>query len=70
LALLVLMAHAQQRLGGLQSQTSLGKWFVRPYLKKKKPITKKRADGVVQGIGPNFKPQYHKKDNVASVIMS
>jgi hypothetical protein len=26
----------------------------------KKPITK-RAGGVAQGIGPEFKPQYHKK---------
>jgi hypothetical protein len=25
-----------------------------------KPITKKKADGVAQGIGPVFKPQYHK----------
>jgi hypothetical protein len=31
---------------------------VRPYLKK--PFTKKRADGVAQGVGPEFKPQYHK----------
>jgi hypothetical protein len=33
---------------------------VRPYLKKKKKITK-RVGGVAQGIGPEFKPQYHKK---------
>jgi hypothetical protein len=26
----------------------------------KTPITK-RAGGVVQGVGPEFKPQYHKK---------
>jgi hypothetical protein len=26
----------------------------------KEPITK-RDDGVAQGIGPEFKPQYHKK---------
>jgi hypothetical protein len=26
------------------------------------PIThKKRADGVAQGVGPEFNPQYHKK---------
>jgi hypothetical protein len=27
----------------------------------KKPFTKKRADGVAQGVVPEFKPQYHKK---------
>jgi hypothetical protein len=26
-----------------------------------KPITKRRAGGVAQGIGPEFKPQCHKK---------
>jgi hypothetical protein len=26
----------------------------------KKPFTKKRAGGIVQGVGPEFKPQYHK----------
>jgi hypothetical protein len=33
---------------------------LRPYLEK--PFTKKkRAGAMVQGIGPEFKPQYHKK---------
>jgi hypothetical protein len=27
----------------------------------KKDITQKRAGGVAQGVGPEFKPQYHKK---------
>jgi hypothetical protein len=31
---------------------------VRPYLEK--ILHKKRADGVAQGEGPEFKPQYHK----------
>jgi hypothetical protein len=31
---------------------------MRSYLKK--PFTK-RAGGVAQGVGPEFKPQYHKK---------
>jgi hypothetical protein len=30
---------------------------MRPYLKKTQ--SQKRAGGVVQGIGPEFKPQYH-----------
>jgi hypothetical protein len=29
-----------------------------------KPITKRRAGGVAQGIGPEFKPQCHKKKNL------
>jgi hypothetical protein len=32
---------------------------LRPYLKK--PITKKRAGRVAQGVGPDFKSQYCKK---------
>jgi hypothetical protein len=31
---------------------------MRPYLEK--PTTKKRAGGVAQGVGPEFKPQYCK----------
>jgi hypothetical protein len=27
----------------------------------KKTLHKKRADGMAQGVGPEFKPQYHKK---------
>jgi hypothetical protein len=33
---------------------------VRPYLEKKKK-SQKRAGGMVQGVGPEFKLQYHKK---------
>jgi hypothetical protein len=32
---------------------------VRPYLEKNP--SQKRAGGVAQGAGPEFKPQYHKK---------
>jgi hypothetical protein len=35
-----------------------------PYLEKKKKQknpSQKRAGGVAQGVGPDFKPQYHKK---------
>jgi hypothetical protein len=32
---------------------------MKPYLKKKK--SQKRSGGVAQGVGPEFKPQYHKK---------
>jgi hypothetical protein len=47
------------RLGRLQFEASLGKYFKRPYLKK--PIIKNWAGGVAQGEGPEFefKPHYH-----------
>jgi hypothetical protein len=41
-------------------EASQGKWFVRPYLKKKKK-SQKRAGGMAQGVGPEFKPQLLKK---------
>jgi hypothetical protein len=34
---------------------------VRHYLKKKKKSSQKRAGGVAQGVGPEFKFQYQKK---------
>jgi hypothetical protein len=45
--------------GESQFKASLGKQFLRPYLEK--ILHKKRAGGVVQDIGPEFKPQYCKK---------
>jgi hypothetical protein len=36
---------------------------VRTYFEKKNPSQKKRASGVAQGVGPEFKPQYQKKNN-------
>jgi hypothetical protein len=45
------------------SKPALGKIvpeFLRPYLKNN-PSQKKRAGGVAQGVGPDFKPQYGKK---------
>jgi hypothetical protein len=44
---------------GLQFKASLGKLFTRPCLEK--PFTK-RAGRVDQGDGPEFKPDYHKKN--------
>jgi hypothetical protein len=35
--------------------------MVQETLSRKKSITKKRAGGVAQGVGPEFKPQYYKK---------
>jgi hypothetical protein len=57
----VLVAHAcnPSHSGGSQFEASLDKQFMRPYLKDKP--SHKRAGGVAQDIGPEFKPQYHKK---------
>jgi hypothetical protein len=38
-----------------------GKKFKRPYLKKNP--SQKRAGRVTQVVGPEFKPQHHKKRN-------
>jgi hypothetical protein len=35
------------------------KQFTKPYLKRNP--SRKRAGGVAQGVGPEFKPQYFKK---------
>jgi hypothetical protein len=40
-------------------EASPGKQFSRPYLRK--TLHKKRAGGVAQGVGPEFKFQYHRK---------
>jgi hypothetical protein len=40
----------------LQFEASLGKEFERPYLENK------RAGGMAQGVGPEFKPQNKKKN--------
>jgi hypothetical protein len=44
-----------------ENQDSKSAWekFARPFLEK--IHHKKRAGGVAQGVGPEFKPQYHKK---------
>jgi hypothetical protein len=44
---------------GSQFEASPGKQFLRPYLKK--TPSQKKAGGVAQGVGPQFKPQYCKK---------
>jgi hypothetical protein len=40
---------------------------VRAYLEKN-PLEKKRAGGVAQGVGPEFKPQYCKKKSKQTKI--
>jgi hypothetical protein len=42
----------------LPFEASPGKQFKRLYIKK--TPSHKRAGGVAQGVGPEFKPQYHK----------
>jgi hypothetical protein len=47
----------------LQFEANPGKLFKRPYFGgKKKTLHKKKAGGVAQGVGPEFKPQYQKKN--------
>jgi hypothetical protein len=60
----VLVAHAcNPSYSGVRDQEdhnlkpTSDKQFRRPYLKKKK--SQKRAGGVAQGVGPEFKPQHH-----------
>jgi hypothetical protein len=43
----------------LQFETIPGKQFTRPYLEN--THHKNRAGGVAQVVGPEFKPQHHKK---------
>jgi hypothetical protein len=45
----------------LQFKASLGKQFHRTLSQKNPSHTKKRAGGMAQGIGSEFKPQYGKK---------
>jgi hypothetical protein len=47
---------------------SLSKLCWRPYLEKNP--SQKRADGMVQGVGPEFKPQYQKKKKVMVLLLS
>jgi hypothetical protein len=53
----VILANQGAEIRGYRFKAILGKWFERPYLKK--THHKKRAGGVAQGMGPEFKPQYH-----------
>jgi hypothetical protein len=41
---------------------------MRPYLKNKNNSSQKRAGRVVQGIGPEFKPKYSKKENANTSV--
>jgi hypothetical protein len=49
----------RQRSGGSWFEASPGRQFTRPYLKKNP--SQKRAGGMAQGVGPEFKSQYQKK---------
>jgi hypothetical protein len=49
----------RQRSGGQQLKPALGKLSIRPYLEKH--TSQKSTGGAAQGVGPDFKPQYHEK---------
>jgi hypothetical protein len=40
---------------------------MKPYLKKNPSRTQKKAGGMAQGTGPEFKPQYRKKKKKAGL---
>jgi hypothetical protein len=61
----VILATQEAEIRRITVQSQLGKWFVKPYLEKKHH--KKRAGGVAQGIGPEFKPQYHKTNKQTNI---
>jgi hypothetical protein len=54
----ILATKAEIRRIMLQNQSGQ---IVLKTLSQKKPITKKRAGGVAQGVGPEFKPSTAKK---------
>jgi hypothetical protein len=55
----VILATQEERSGGSRFEASPGKQVSRLYLKK--THHKKRAGGVAQGVGPEFKPSIKKK---------
>jgi hypothetical protein len=55
----------QEDPGSRPSQTNRS---ARLYLKKQNP-SQKRAGGVAQGVGPEFKPQYQKKKKKKNPLM-
>jgi hypothetical protein len=57
----VIVASQEAEVRRITVRSQVVKYFSRPYLKKKK--SQKRASGVTQGIGLEFKPQCHKKKN-------
>jgi hypothetical protein len=55
----VILATQDTEIGRIMVQ-SQPRQIVPETLSQKNP-SQKRAGGVVQGVGPEFKPQYHKK---------
>jgi hypothetical protein len=58
----VILATQEAEIRRITVQSQPGQIVLRPYLKETLH-TKKRAGGVAQGIGPEFKPQYKTKKN-------
>jgi hypothetical protein len=58
--MLVTLAIRRQGSGGSHFEATWANSFRGPISKKKKPFNK-RAGGVAQSVGPEFKPQYCKK---------
>jgi hypothetical protein len=59
----VILATQEAEFRRMVVKASPGKWSPRPYLETNPSSKKKRAGGVAQAGGPEFKPQYYKKVN-------
>jgi hypothetical protein len=55
----VILATQEAEIRGTVVQSQQGKYFKRLYLVKN--LSQKRASGVAQGVGPEFKSQCQKK---------
>jgi hypothetical protein len=59
----VILAIQEAEIRRIAVQSQPGQIVHEPLSQKKLSQEKKGAGGVAQGIGPEFKPQYHKKKN-------
>jgi hypothetical protein len=58
----VILATQEAGIRRISVQSQYGQIVLKTLsLKKKKKLSQKRAEGVAQGVGPKFKPQYGKK---------
>jgi hypothetical protein len=53
---------------GIEVPSQAGQIVCKTLSQKKKKNSQKRAGGVAQGVGPEFKPQYHQKKKPRTAI--
>jgi hypothetical protein len=61
----VVLAMQEAEIRRIKVQRAWANSSVRPY--PEKILHKKRAGGVVQAVGPEFKPQYHQKKKKCNI---